>query len=227
MQAVAIYQSTIGKKTVMAITGLMWIGFVVFHMYGNLKVFEGPEYFNAYAEGLREVGTPIFGHLHLLTVARLGLVAAFVLHVWSAWSLTQQARRARPQKYAMSRKVQANYATLTIRWGGLVIFLFVLYHLAHFTWGVPGIHNDFIHGDPYHNLVSGFQSAPIVFIYLITLVALGFHLYHGTWSMMQTLGIVSRSAESQVRAVSLLLAVLIPLGFASVPVSVLLGFVTM
>lgn len=226
MQAAALYQSSIGKKAIMAVTGAIWIGYVIMHMYGNLKAFQGSAYFNAYAEGLREIGHPIFGHLHLLTLARVILLVAILLHVWSALTLTRQARRARPSKYAVKSRVQANYASLTMRWGGVAILLFLLYHLAQLTWGLPFIKSDFIRGDPYFNLVSSFQSPFVVAIYLLALVALGFHLYHGTWSMFQTLGINNRSYDRTIRYIAVALAILVSVGFAVVPISVMLGVIS-
>ena len=225
MQAAALYRSTIGKKALMALTGLIWIGYVVMHMYGNLKAFQGGVYFNEYAEGLRSLGGPVFGHLHLLTIARIVLVAAIVIHVWAAYSLWLLAREARPANYASRRVVQANYASVTMRYGGTVILLFVLYHLAHLTWGVSGVHSDYIRGDAYHNLVVGFSSAPVVIIYLIALVGLGLHLFHGTWSMFQTLGLNNDDWDGPLRALAWLLAIVIPVGFAAVPIGVLFGFI--
>ena len=221
----SLTRSTIGKKVIMAVTGLIWIGFVFFHMYGNLKVFGGQEYFNTYAAGLRSIGSPIFGHTHLLWVARLALIVAIVLHVWAALSLYRAARHARPNRYAMYRPVQANPAALTIRYGGLAIFFFIIYHLMHFTWGVPFVHTTFIHGDAYHNLVAGFQSIPVVIVYVVAVTALGLHLYHGTWSMFQTLGLNNRTYTGALRGVSLALALIISVGFVIVPLSVLFGFV--
>jgi len=224
-QALVLYRSSIGKKIIMAVTGLIWIGFVLSHMYGNLKVFLGSDYFNDYAHGLREIGAPIFGHGHLLFVARIVLVLSVVLHVWSAYSLYQKARKARPTDYKARKVVQANYAALTMRWGGLVLALFIIFHLMHFTWGTPGIHNDFIHGDPYHNLVSGFQFLPSVIFYIVAVSALAFHLYHGAWSMFQTLGICNRQLSGPLHAFSLLLAIATWAGFVSVPLAVTFGFV--
>ncbi|MEX1018160.1 MAG: succinate dehydrogenase cytochrome b subunit [Litorilinea sp.] len=227
MQAVALYQSSIGKKAIMAVTGLIWIGYVAVHMYGNLKVFQGALYFNEYAEGLRHLGEPVFGFRHLLTVARLVLVASLAAHVWAAVSLYNQARNARPSNYESKRIVQANYASLTMRWGGTVILLFILFHLAHLTWGVPGVHNDFELGNAYNNLVYGFQSLPVVIIYLVALVALGFHLFHGTWSLFQTLGLNNKSVEPLLRSLAWILAIGVPVGFAAVPLAVLFGMVTL
>ena len=227
MAVMTLTRSTIGKKVIMALTGLVWIGFLAFHMYGNLKVFEGAAYFNEYSEGLRHIGAPIFGAFHLLWVARIGLIVSVVLHVWAALDLTRAARRARPQSYVMKKNIHADYAAVTIRYGGLAIFLFLLYHLAHFTWGVRAVHPDFIPGDTYHNLVVGFQNPLNVILYLIALVAVGLHLYHGSWSMFQTLGFNNQKYDSSLRALALALGVLIPLGFATAPLGVLFGFVTL
>jgi len=227
MAVMTLTRSTIGKKVIMAVTGLLWVGFLAFHMYGNLKVFQGAEYFNEYSEGLRHIGSPIFSAYHLLWVARIGLLVSVVLHVWSAISLTRAARMARPQQYALKKNINADYAAVTIRYGGAAIFFFLLYHLAHFTWGVRAIHPDFIHGDAYHNLVIGFQNPLNVTLYLIALVAVGLHLYHGTWSMFQTLGFNNQKYDSSLRGLALALGLLIPLGFATAPLSVLFGFVTL
>jgi len=223
MAVMALTRSTIGRKVIMAVTGLIWIGYVVMHMYGNLKVFLGPEVFNHYAEGLRVLGEPVFGRLHLLTIARIVLVGSIAAHVWAAVTLARQAQIARPQRYAVTKPQAADYAALTIRYGGIAIFFFVLYHLAHLTWGVPGVHNDYIRGDAYHNLVIGFQNPLNVILYLVALTALGFHLYHGTWSMCQTLGLVTHDSTPPIRALAWLLAIVVPVGFALVPISVMLG----
>ncbi len=225
MQAMALYRSSIGKKALMALTGLVWIGYVVVHMYGNLKVFTGSVHFNEYAEGLRDIGAPVFGHLHLLTIARTGLIVSIVIHVWAAYSLLQRAREARPASYASRRVVQANYASLTMRYGGTVILLFILFHLAHLTWGISPLHSDYIRGDAYHNLIVGFRSLPVVIIYLVALAALGLHLFHGTWSMFQTLGLNDGQWDVAFRALAWLLAIVVPVGFAVVPIAIQLGFV--
>ena len=223
-----LYQTSIGKKVVMAVTGLLWIGFVFFHMYGNLKVFGGAAYFNEYAEGLREVGHPIFGRLHLLTLARLGLIVTILLHIWSAWSLTQQSHAARPTAYLQTKRLATNYASLTIRWGGVAILLFLIFHLAQFTWGIPGIHPDFIPGDAYHNLVVGFQSYYYLttVIYFLAVIALGLHLYHGTWSMFQTLGLNNKTYSQLIRLAATGLAIVVSVGFVIVPIAVILGIVS-
>lgn len=225
MQAVALYRSSIGKKALMALTGLIWVGYVVMHMYGNLKAFTGSEHFNEYAEGLRYLGAPIFGHLHLLTIARIVLVASVGIHIWAAYTLFVQARQARPSSYASRRVVQANYASITMRYGGTVILLFVLYHLAHLTWGIGGIHADYVRGDAYHNLLVGFRSLPVVILYLAALVAQGLHLFHGTWSMFQTLGLNDSNWDGAFRALAWILAIVVPVGFAAVPIAIQLGII--
>lgn len=223
VQVLSFSRSTIGKKVIMAVTGVIGIGFILVHMYGNLKVFIGPEYFNAYSEDLRALGAPIFGHAHALWIMRLILIASVALHVWAATALTIQARKARPDQYAVKRTLEANYASKLMRWGGVVIFVFILYHLMHFTWG--NIHPDFIPGEVYHNLVVGFQFLPNVIFYLIAVSLLGLHLYHGGWSMMQTLGILSPRYDQAVRRGAAAFALLMTLGFAVVPLAVLFGVV--
>ena len=225
MQAMVLYRSSIGKKAIMAVTGVIWVGFVILHMYGNLKLFMGPAYFNGYAEGLREVGAPIFSYLHLLILARIILVTAVVLHVWSAWSLYLQAQQARPANYVTRKVVQANYPSLTMRYGGALIVLFLIYHLMQFTWGVRLVESGFVRGDAYHNVVSAFQFWPITLVYLLALFVLGFHLFHGTWSMFQTLGLNNRNYDQTIRGLAWVLGVLIPVGFATVPLAILLGIV--
>lgn len=224
MYVMALHRSTIGKKIIMAVTGIIGLGFVLLHMYGNLKAFGGSAYFNEYAEGLRSIGAPIFAHLHLLIVARLVLIAAVLAHIWAAYSLTQQARFARPASYVVQKHIQANRASLSMRFGGAAIFFFLIYHLAHFTWGVPGIHNDFIRGEAYHNLVYGLSS-PLALIYVIGVVSLGFHLYHGIWSACQTLGLSNDNTETPIRAASLAFAVLITVGYLSVPFAIWVGII--
>ena len=217
-----LYRSSIGKKVIMAVTGAMLIGFVLFHLYGNLKVFSGPEAFNSYAEGLREIGYPLFGRLHILTILRIGLIGAFGLHIWSAVELSRQSRASRPVVYAQHKKLSSDYANLTIRWGGTVIALFLIYHLLHLTFGVA--HPNFEAHDAYHNVIVGFQS-PVVIIYFIALIALGLHLYHATWSMFQTLGFNKKSYEKPLRLLGLGLAVVVTGGFMIIPLAVIIGVV--
>ncbi len=223
-QTLTFARSTIGRKVIMAVTGLVGIGFLLGHMYGNLKIFLGAEYFNHYAEGLRDLGAPLLGHTHFLWIFRLVLIASVVLHVWAAYSLTRQAWAARPDDYAVKRTIEANYATKLMRWGGVLIFVFITYHLMHFTMGIL-VHPDFIHGDAYHNVMVGFSWAPAAIFYIIAVIMLGIHLYHGGWSLMQTLGILAPRYDTLVRRLALLLGIIVALGFSIVPAAVLTGFV--
>ena len=222
-------QSSVGKKVIMAITGVIGIGFVFGHMYGNLKVFFGEEEFGAYAIGLREFGEPIFTHSEPLWIARIVLLAAVVLHVWAAWSLSRESQQARSTKYAQHKTLKTNLAALYMRVGGVILLIFIIFHLMHFTWGVPGIHPNFVweESGAYHNLVVGFQSyafLPAIF-YIIVMVFLASHLYHGTWSMFQTLGLNNKEYSQSLRILAALAAVAIAGGFAIVPLSVIIGLV--
>jgi succinate dehydrogenase / fumarate reductase cytochrome b subunit len=228
IEVINLYRTSIGKKVIMALTGVIGIGFVIVHMYGNLKVFGGAEYFNTYSEGLRGLGAPVFGHTHLLWISRLVLLCAVVLHVWAAWSLYQEKRHSRAISYIKYTPVQASTAALYIRAGGVILLLFIIFHLMHFTWGVPGIHPDFSETDVYHNVVVGFTSygyLPAIF-YLVAMAALGLHLYHGTYSLFQTLGANNQSHAKSLRAFSLFLAIVVSVGFAIVPLAVIFGLVS-
>jgi succinate dehydrogenase / fumarate reductase cytochrome b subunit len=222
-------QTSIGKKVIMAVTGLIGVAFVLGHMYGNLKVFFGEEEFAAYAIGLRELGEPIFTHSEPLWLVRLVLLAAVVLHVWAAWSLSRESQRARQVQYAQYKTLKTNLAALYMRVGGVILLIFLVFHLMHFTWGVPGIHPDFIWAESgaYHNLVVGLQSyayLPAIF-YIIAMVFLASHLYHGVWSMFQTLGLNNKDYTQALRWLALATAIIVAGGFAIVPLAVIIGLV--
>jgi len=219
------YRSALGKKTVMAVTGLALFGFVLGHMLGNLKIFLGAEALNHYAEWLREIGAPLLPHGGLLWIARLGLLAAVGLHIVSAWQVTQINRKARPQDYANRATIQASYASRTMRWGGVLIALFVLYHLAHFTWGYAWAHPDFVAGDVYHNVVAGFQVWWISAFYVVAQLALALHLYHGLWSLFQSLGWNHPNLNAWRQTFAKAFAALVFVGNVSFPISVLAGWV--
>lgn len=220
-----LLSSSIGKKAIMAVTGFIGYGFVILHMVGNLHVFEGQAKFDEYAEFLRSVGAPIVPHTGLLWVIRIVLLAAVVLHVWMAISLTRQDAAARQIGYRSKKKVQASFASLTLRWGGIAIFLFLIYHLAHFTFGWSAVHPTFVRGAAYANLVAGFQNPINVALYLVAVAALGTHLYHGVWSMFQTLGLNGPRTNGLFRGLATLSGIGLFLGFAVVPIAVLTGIV--
>lgn len=222
--AMTLYRSTIGKKAIMAVTGVIWYGFVIVHMIGNFKIFEGAEKFNDYSHFLRVVGEPALPAGSILWLVRIVLVVSLILHVNAAIQLTRIDVAGRPVAYKKVKRKQASFASLTLRWGGAAIFFFVIYHLMHFTIG--SVHPQFIEGEPYHNVVSGFQLQPMMAgVYLVAVAAMGTHLYHGVWSATQTLGINNRRSDKLFRGLALLSGIGLFAGFATVPVVVLLGLI--
>jgi succinate dehydrogenase / fumarate reductase, cytochrome b subunit len=209
--------SSIGRKVVMAVTGLILFGFVIAHLAGNLQVYQGPEKLNAYGELLRRYGA-------LLWTARIALLAAVGLHIWAAWSLTQTNRRARRTGYQVFTPQASTYASRTMRWSGVLILLFVVYHLLHFTFGSQVVHPDFIHGDVYHNFIVGFQNPLVSFFYIVSMLALGLHLYHGAWSTLQTMGASHPRIDGVRQGIAALITALIVLGNISMPVAVMAGW---
>lgn len=216
-------RTTLGKKAVMGVTGFLLFGFVLIHMYGNLKMYQGAEVFDAYAEALRELGKPVLAHGHALWGARAILLAAVLLHIASAWSLTRQSWRARPVAYQTHRQVQSTYSVRTMRWGGVILLLFVAYHLAHLTLGWA--HPDFVAGKVYQNVVVGFQVPWVAGFYIAANLALGLHLFHGLWSFFQTMGWNHPTWNPWRRRFATLFALVVTAGNVSFPIAVLLGVV--
>lgn len=210
------WRSAVGKKVVMGATGLVMIGFVVVHMLGNLQAFLGPETLNAY-------GALLHGPLHEVTLVLRGvLLLAVVLHIVAAVQLTLLDRAARPVGYARKVPQAATPASRTLRLGGVLLLVFIVYHLLHFTTGQA--HPEFIPGDVYHNLVSGLSRPLVALFYLVSMLALGLHLYHGAWASLRSLGAAQPAPNPLHRPVARVLAVLTWLGFTIVPVAVLLGW---
>lgn len=227
MAVLAVTRTTIGQKVLMAITGLIWISFLVLHMWGNTKAFWGPEVFDEYAHHLRTFGEPVLGYLQFLMAFRVLTVVALVTHVFLAVRLSLRNLGSRgSQRYAGRKNVQANAAALTMKWGGLAIAFFILFHLMQFTWGVRAVLPAFDRATPYANMISGFQNPVNVVLYLIALVALGMHLFHGAWSMFQTLGWNNARTTRPLNYLALALAIVVAGGFALVPLSVLFGVLT-
>jgi succinate dehydrogenase / fumarate reductase cytochrome b subunit len=221
-----IWSTSVGKKAVMAVTGIILVGFVIGHMLGNLKIFQGEAKFNAYALWLREMGSPLFGHEQALWLVRLILLGATVLHIVAAVQLTQQSYSARPVGYGRRDAIVSTYASRTMRWGGAILLLFVVYHLLHFTFGVVGYApGDFRPLSAYRNVVTGFQVWYVSAFYIIAMVALGLHMYHGVWSMFQTLGMNSLRTDSFYRVLAVIASLAVALGNISVPLAVLAGVV--
>jgi succinate dehydrogenase cytochrome b subunit len=219
-KAQSFLRSSLGLKIVMALTGIVLFGFVVGHMIGSLQVYLGPEVFNHYAETLRELG-----HGMLLWVARAGLLVAVGLHIWSAWRLTLMNNAARPVGYREVERRESSYASRTMRWSGVILLLFIVYHLLHFTIGVHAVHPHFVPGDAYHNFVTGFQNPLVSGFYILAMLALGLHLYHGAWSFMQTLGLSHPRYDHLRYAFAALVTLVILAGNISFPVAVLTGYV--
>ena len=219
-KAQAFMRSSLGLKIVMALTGLILFGFVIGHMIGNLQVYLGPEVFNGYAESLRALG-----HGTFLWIARAGLLVAVGLHIWSAWRLTVMNNAARAVGYREVERRESSYASRTMRWSGVILLLFIVYHLLHFTVGVHAVHPHFVPGDAYHNFVTGFQNPLVSGFYILAMLALGLHLYHGAWSFMQTLGLSHPRYDHLRYAFAGLVTLVILAGNISFPVAVLTGYV--
>jgi succinate dehydrogenase / fumarate reductase cytochrome b subunit len=216
--------TAVQKKAIMAATGLLLFGWIFAHMFGNLKIFFGRESFNHYAEYLREMGSPLLPATGLLWVVRVTLLVAVVLHVWAATSLTLQNRRARPVGYRQIRPVELDYAARTMRMSGYLLAVYIVYHLLHLTFG--SVHPGFVAADPYGNVVLAFQALPIASVYIFANLLLGLHLYHGLWSLFQSLGWSQPAYNSWRRHFAVIFAVVVTVGFISVPLAVLAGIVS-
>lgn len=219
----AAVRSSVGKKIAMALSGTILLLFVIGHFVGNLKVYLGAEEFNHYAEGLRTFGSPFFARGQLLWIIRLALLATVLVHIWTALSLTLQSRRARSIPYRQKESLVFSYASRTMVWGGLTILAFVVFHLLHLTFGT--VHPDFVPGDAYNNFVVGFRSVPVSLAYMVAMVPLGFHIYHGTWSAFQTMGASNPRYNAWRRPLAMTIAILVAGGNALFPVAVLSGIV--
>jgi succinate dehydrogenase / fumarate reductase cytochrome b subunit len=224
-QAYALWSSSVGKKVLMAVSGVVLYGFVFVHMLGNLKVYQGREAFNHYAEGLRTLGAPFFGYGQLLWILRITLLIALAVHLVAVVQLYGKSRAARKHSYKKFDGLEFSYASRTMLWGGVLLLAYVVYHLLHLTFG--SVHPNFIPGDAYNNFVVGFQQWPASLAYIVAMVPLGLHLYHGFWSMLQTLGANNPKYNRMRRPTALTLSLLIVLLNISFPVAVLLGWVTL
>jgi succinate dehydrogenase / fumarate reductase cytochrome b subunit len=212
----AFLGSTIGRKVVMAATGAVLFGFVVVHMLGNLQVFLGPTKLDEYGAALRRIPS-------LLWAFRLGLLAATLGHVWAAAALTLVNRAARPQDYRVARYQEASYASRTMRWSGVILLLFIVYHLLHLTTGT--VHPSFVHGAVTHNFVTGLRVPWVSAFYVLAMLCLGLHLYHGVWSMLQTVGLNHPRYNHLRHAFATFIATVLVVGNISMPVAVLAGLV--
>ncbi len=219
-----LWRSSIGKKAVMAVTGLIMVAFLLVHMLGNLKIFFGPHDFDGYAAWLRTIGEPVLHGAWFLWILRAVLLVALVAHVTCAAQLSRRDLAARPVRYAHGQRARASFATRTMRWGGVILGLFLVWHLLDLTAGVTN--PDFDKGGPYHNVVVDFQVWWINVIYIVGLLMVGLHINHGFWSATRTLGLRPRHGrDTALRITGSVLAAVITLGFLAVPIGVMTGLV--
>ncbi len=211
------WRSSVGKKAVMAVTGLILVAYLITHVLANLLVFDGPDRINRYAQLLHASGGALWA-------ARLVLLAALVLHIVAAAQLALRSRAARPEPYARGRDPQVStLAARTIRWGGVLILLFLVYHILHFTTGTA--HADFVELNPHHNVITGFRQPWVAAVYLLAMAVVGLHLYHGVWSSGRSLGLSQPAPQPLRRRIALVLAVFVWLGFTAIVVAGFLGMI--
>ena len=211
-------------KTVMAVTGLIFIGFILAHMYGNLMIFAGKDAFDEYAHHLRTFGSPMLPEGGFLWVMRITLLVSLVLHAWSAFTLWSRAGAARKTRYQVNKAAKSIFVSRAMRWGGVALLLFVVFHLLHFTTNTIQVNGDF--SRPSDRLVSSFEVWWAVLIYVIAVLALGMHLLHGVWSAAMTLGLnTSLDRAEVIRVVSVAVAAVVVIGFLAPPFSILFGLI--
>jgi succinate dehydrogenase / fumarate reductase cytochrome b subunit len=216
-----LYSTYVGKKYAMAVSGAVLMLFVFVHMLGNLKLYLGASELDTYSRWLRTAGEPALPRETLLWIVRIVLLAAVVVHMHAAYSLTRVNRRARPEAYRSPRDyAAASFASRTMRWTGIIVALFVVFHLLDLTWGTAN--PDFRAGDPYHNVVASFQRWPVAIAYIVANLALATHLYHGAASLFQSIGVLFRRRH----AFAIAFAAVIAVGNVSFPLAVLTGAIS-
>ena len=221
------YSSAVGKKWVMATTGLVLLGYILAHMLGNLKVYLGPEEIDAYGEALRDLGGHLVPRTNLLWLMRIGLTASFALHIHAAYTLTILNRSQRPVRYDSPREyLVASYASRTMIWTGTIVLLFIVFHLADLTWGSePAATGDFVRGAVYDNLVATFSRWPVSLFYIVANLALGVHVFHGIWSMFQSIGVNNPKFNKWRRRLAFGFTVVVIGGNLTFPLAVLTGII--
>ena len=210
------YHSTIGKKIIVALTGIILVGFVMGHLLGNLQVFVDAQQFNDYAAYLKKTKPLLWG-------TRLVLLISVFFHILCTVQLTRQNRQSRPEKYSEKKNLISSLASRTMIFGGLFLVIYIVYHLLHFTVG--SAHPEFSHTDIYRNVVIGFSHIGVSLFYILGMVALGFHLYHGVWSLFQTLGLNHPKYNIWRRVLATTVSLVIAGGYISIPLGVLMGVV--
>lgn len=212
------WETTIGKKAIMAVTGVILFGYVVGHLLGNLQIYLPPEKINHYAETLHSLPALLWG-------TRILLLVSVGLHIWASYVLWRMQRAARPISYVKKANLHSTYASRTMIWSGPIILAFVIYHLLNFTFGTVHPGGPFDEHNVYNNVVTGFQYWPSAVFYIIAMIMLSYHLYHGLWSMFQSLGFSHPVYTPWIQRLAKIVAVLIAAGYISIPVSVLAGFI--
>ena len=223
-----IYQTAVGKKWVMAVTGIGIIGFVVAHMIGNLHLYEGPAQVNAYGEALRDLGGHLAPRTLVLWILRIGLIVMFIFHIHSAYGLTRMNMAANAGAKNQDKRdyVAANFASRTMRWTGVIILLFLIFHLADLTWGLKPIATDqWTRGLAYNNVTESLQRVGVAIFYILANIALAIHLFHGSWSLFQSLGFNNPRFNNARRYFATGFAVLIGVINVSFPIMILAGVV--
>jgi succinate dehydrogenase / fumarate reductase cytochrome b subunit len=218
LSVVGFWDSTNGKKVVMAVTGSILFLFVIGHLAGNLQIYEGREKYNSYAHFLHTIG-------EVLWMVRAVLIASVVLHITATVQLALRKKRARPVGYSRKQAIASSYASRTMYWSGPILLAFVIFHLLQFTAGYIHPESQFIEGDVYHNVVAGFSVWWISAWYIFSMILLGLHLRHGIWSMFQSVGFNHPRHTPILKSAALVIAIVIVLGYISIPISVLLGIV--
>ena len=216
--ALRFWQTTVGKKAVMAVTGVILFGFVVGHLLGNLQIYISQEQINHYSATLKS-------HPGFLWSARIGLLLAVFLHIWSSFELWLLQKQARPVAYIKKDNIASTYASRTMMWSGPIVLAFIIFHLLHFTFGTIHPGGPFNEDDVYNNVVTGFQVWPVSLFYIIAMIMLCYHLYHGLWSMFQSLGISHPVYTPWIKLGAKIVAILIAAGNISIPVAVLTGLI--
>lgn len=222
-QRSAALRSTVAMKTTMAVSGLVMVAWLILHMVGNLKIFQGAQDFDAYSAWLREVGYPALPHEGLLWILRVGLLVAVIAHIYAATVLTVRDRKARPVRYQHVKRVQRSYASYTLRYGGVVIALFVVYHLLHLTLNV--IHPGGASDSPYERVVNGFEIWWVTLLYIVAVAAVSLHMRHGIWSAIATLGMNNARRQHVISRTATAIATVMFVGFITPPLAVLIGVV--
>jgi len=216
-------RTTVALKIVMAVTGIIFLLFVLAHMYGNLKALSGQEAFDGYAHHLRVLGEPMLPYSGFLWVMRIGLIVSLVLHVWAALSLGRRNRAARSQRYVKKKAVASTLSSRTMLWGGIALLAFIVFHILQFTTLTIEVGGSF--DSPYDRLVAAFETWWLLAVYVVAMVALGMHLRHGIWSATQTLGWSNRDRQPAIKATALVVALVVVVGFLIPPLAIAFGLV--